>query len=61
VYAAAPPETVTCEIAKEWEADLIVMGTHGRSGLRRILTGSIAEYIIRHAEIPVVVIPPRMK
>jgi nucleotide-binding universal stress UspA family protein len=55
------PEQEILSIAKEWEADLIVMGTHGRSGLGRILTGSIAEYIIRHAEIPVMVIPPRMK
>lgn len=55
------PEQEILNIAKEWEADLIIMGTHGRSGLGRILTGSIAEYIIRHAEIPVMVIPPRMK
>ncbi len=55
------PEHEILNIAKEWEADVIVMGTHGRSGLERILTGSVAEYVIRHAEIPVLVIPPRMK
>jgi nucleotide-binding universal stress UspA family protein len=55
------PEHEILNIAKEWEADLIVIGTHGRSGLGRILTGSVAEYVIRHAEIPVLVIPPKMK
>jgi nucleotide-binding universal stress UspA family protein len=43
--------------AKEWEADLIVMGTHGRSGLSHLLVGSIAEYIIKHVTIPVMVVP----
>jgi nucleotide-binding universal stress UspA family protein len=55
------PETEILNIAREWEADLIVMGTHGRSGLDHILAGSVAEQVIRHAEIPVLVIPPGMK
>ncbi|WP_298391686.1 universal stress protein [Hydrotalea sp.] len=54
------PEREILNIAAEWEADLIVMGTHARSGLDRILTGSTAEYIIRHTHIPVLVTPPRM-
>jgi len=54
------PEKEILNIASEWEADLIVMGTHARSGLDRILTGSTAEYIIRHSTIPVLVTPPRM-
>jgi len=54
------PEKEILNIAKEWEADVIVMGTHGRSGLERMLTGSLAEYIIRHATIPVLITPPRM-
>ncbi|OQP60179.1 universal stress protein UspA [Niastella vici] len=54
------PEHVILDIAKEWRADLIVMGTHAKSGLSRILTGSVAEYVIRHAEIPVMVTPQGM-
>jgi nucleotide-binding universal stress UspA family protein len=54
------PEKEILNIATEWEADLIVMGTHTRSGLDRILTGSTAVYVIRHALIPVLVTPPRM-
>jgi nucleotide-binding universal stress UspA family protein len=44
--------------AREWEADLIVVGTHGRSGATRLLFGSTAEGITRHASVPVVVVPP---
>jgi nucleotide-binding universal stress UspA family protein len=39
--------------------DLIVMGTHGRSGLDRVLLGSVTEYVIRHAETPTLVVHPR--
>lgn len=39
--------------------DLVVLGTHGRSGFSRLLLGSIAEKIVRHAAIPVLTIPRR--
>lgn len=42
--------------AKMWDADLIVVGTHGRRGLERVLLGSGAEQIIRMAPAPVLVI-----
>lgn len=40
-------------VAKEKHVDIIVMGTHGRTGLKRLLMGSIAEDVLRHAECPV--------
>ena len=43
--------------AKEFKADLIVIGTHSRTGLDRLLMGSVAEHVVRHSEIPVLVIP----
>lgn len=43
-------------LARDCEADLIVMGTHGRSGLSRLLMGSVAEYVLRHAACPVLTI-----
>jgi len=55
------PEQEIINIAKEWPADMIVMGTHGRSAIRKMLTGSVAEYVIRHATVPVLIIPPRME
>ena len=45
--------------AAEWPADLIVIGTHGRRGLRRALLGSDAEQIARHATVPVLLLRPK--
>jgi nucleotide-binding universal stress UspA family protein len=45
--------------AESWEADLIVMGTHGRTGLMHLLIGSIAEHVLRHSRIPVLVVPSK--
>jgi nucleotide-binding universal stress UspA family protein len=42
--------------ADEAGADLVVMGTHGRTGLGRFLIGSVAEKVIRSADVPVLVI-----
>ncbi len=42
--------------AKELNADLIVMGTHGRRGLERALLGSVAEKVVRMARIPVLTV-----
>lgn len=39
--------------ANEHDIDLIVMGTHGRTGVKRALLGSVTEDIVRHSEIPV--------
>ncbi|HVN43838.1 MAG TPA: universal stress protein [Steroidobacteraceae bacterium] len=44
------------EQAAEWPASLIVCGTHGRRGVRRILMGSDAEYILRHSRVPVLMV-----
>lgn len=45
-------------IVEQQKTDLIVMGTHGRSGLRRLLLGSVAEEIFRRAECPVLTVGP---
>ena len=42
--------------AKDWPADLIVIGSHGRHGLQRALLGSVAEAVMRHSPCPVLVI-----
>lgn len=41
------------EEAARWGADLIVMGTHGRHGLERLMQGSHAEHVVRHTSVPV--------
>lgn len=55
------PEKEILNIANEWKADIIVMGTHCRTGLSRMLSGSLTDHIVRHAEIPVLIVPPGMK
>lgn len=53
-----PPGVSIVVAAEECRADLIVMGTHGRSGLGRLLMGSVAEYVLRQAPCPVLTIKP---
>jgi nucleotide-binding universal stress UspA family protein len=50
------PETVVVDAAAERGADLIVMGTHGRTGLPQVLLGSVAERVVRTAPCPVVTV-----
>lgn len=50
---AGDPGPVICWIAQEHKCDLIVMGTHGRTGLKHFLFGSVAEYVLQHARCPV--------
>jgi len=47
--------------AKEWGADLIVMGTHGRRGLARLAMGSDAEGVVREASVPVLLVHHQRK
>ncbi len=42
--------------AEEWGADLIVVGSHGRSGIERFLLGSVAEFVARHAKCSVEIV-----
>ncbi len=42
--------------ARRWPADLIVLGTHGRRGIRRLVLGSDAEYIVRTTPVPVLLV-----
>lgn len=54
------PPLVILDVAEELSADLIVMGTHGHTGLVRALMGSVAEEVVRRADCPVVTVksPP---
>lgn len=47
------------KVAEEWEADLIVIGTHGRTGLSHLILGSTAEKVIRHSTKPLFIIPTK--
>lgn len=56
--AEAEAHAAVVNLAKERRADLIVMGSHGRTGLRRLLMGSVAEQVIGNAPCPVLVVKP---
>ena len=57
VRVGAPDEAIS-EYAEEAAVDVIVMGTHGRSGLDRVILGSVTERVIRGSKIPVLAVPP---
>jgi nucleotide-binding universal stress UspA family protein len=44
------------DVATEWQADLIVMGSHGKKGLRKFLLGSVTEFVARHAPCSVLIV-----
>jgi nucleotide-binding universal stress UspA family protein len=44
------------DIAAEWQADLIVLGAHGRRGLERLLLGSVSDFVARHAKCSVEIV-----
>ncbi len=50
------PRYAILEAAEELDADLIVMGTHGRTGIKHLLMGSIAEFVVRSAPCPVLTV-----
>jgi nucleotide-binding universal stress UspA family protein len=55
-----PAQRIAAAIADEadaWPADLVVAGTHGRTGVQRLLLGSVAEGIARVSPVPVLLIP----
>ena len=56
VHGEAASEIV--RVARERKVDLIVIASHGRTGLGRILFGSTAEAVVRHAPCPVLVVKP---
>lgn len=50
----SPGETI-CEVAKEWQADLILLGSRGRAGLSEWLLGSVSNYVMHHAPCSVLI------
>ncbi len=51
-----PVGAVIVEQAEKWPADLIVIGSHGRRGIRRLVMGSDAEYVVRTTPVPVLLV-----
>lgn len=51
------PSREIVDYAGEYDCDAVVMGTHGRGGIDRLLLGSVAERVVRTARVPVVTVP----
>lgn len=49
------PGEVICHVAKDEKADLIVTGTRGMGSIRRTFLGSVSDYILHHAHVPVLI------
>jgi universal stress protein A len=52
------PRDLIEEVARELDVEMIVMGTHGRRGFRRLMLGSVAETVLRTARCPVLTVHP---
>jgi nucleotide-binding universal stress UspA family protein len=53
------PAAAIVQVAVDYDADMIVVGTHGRRGLERLLVGSVAQEIVRRASCPVLIARPK--
>ncbi|HEY8426782.1 MAG TPA: universal stress protein [Sandaracinaceae bacterium] len=53
------PYREVVRMTEELGADLVVMGTHGRTGLKHLLLGSVAERVVRSSSVPVITVPLR--
>jgi nucleotide-binding universal stress UspA family protein len=56
-YGSTGQGIIDC--SEEFHADIIVLGIHNRSGFDRLLNGSVAEFVVRHSRIPVLVVPSK--
>lgn len=57
VAVEAAPDEAILDAAKRHHALLVVVGTHGRTGLKRLLLGSVAETVVQQSDRPVLVVP----
>lgn len=55
-FESGDPASIVIDTIAKWHADILVVGTHGRQGLDRLLIGSVAEDIIRRSPVPVFVV-----
>jgi len=55
------PATALLKELEKGHHDLVVVGTHGRSGFSLLMLGSVAEKLVRHAPVPVLTVPPARK
>jgi len=57
LLGSGKPGEAICEKAKECGADMIVMGSRGQNAVRRTFVGSVSDYVLHHAHIPITIVP----
>jgi nucleotide-binding universal stress UspA family protein len=60
IIATGDPFEKIIDAAEDEKIDLIVIATHGRTGIRRLVIGNVAEKVVRHAPCPVLTVKPRV-
>jgi len=58
---AGDPGRVICELAKNWDADLIILGRRGHTGFKELFLGSISNYVLHHAPCSVLTVQGELK
>ncbi|PSN12737.1 universal stress protein [filamentous cyanobacterium CCT1] len=53
----ADPGPFICQLAESWNADVIVTGNSGKKGLKKLVLGSVSDYVVKHAPCPTMVVP----
>ena len=61
IHTSGSPGRTICEVARNQDIDLIVIGSHGRAGLKELFLGSVSNYVMHHAPCSVLVVHPREK
>ena len=56
-----PVTSMILDLAEQWGADLIVLGSHNRKGIEKLMLGSVAEFIFRHAKCSVEIVRDKSK
>ncbi|TVQ11879.1 MAG: universal stress protein [Leptolyngbya sp. DLM2.Bin27] len=57
VCETADPGMFICQLAKDWNADVIVVGNSGKEGLKKLILGSVSQYVTNHAPCRTIVVP----
>jgi nucleotide-binding universal stress UspA family protein len=58
VLVPGDPGPALCRLAAEQDADVVVVGSHGRGAIRRAMLGSVSDHVVRHAPCPALVVGP---
>lgn len=53
------PADIILKVSEQWEADLLVLGTHGRRGFSHLMMGSVAEKVVRQSSKPTLIVPTK--